>query len=113
MFAPGLVLEARWSARWTGETWSGTLAGRPVVVKRVDEAAGQHRRRQHAAGADRVEGPLERFEPGRAGRGAAPGRGLVQTWQPDHPVMRALLSGDAEKFYAVETDARQIGRAHV
>jgi primosomal protein N' (replication factor Y) len=44
---------------------------------------------------------------GRAGRGAAPGRGLVQTWQPEHPVMRALLSGDAERFYAAETDARR------
>jgi primosomal protein N' (replication factor Y) len=44
---------------------------------------------------------------GRAGRGERPGRGLVQTWQPEHPVMRALLSGEVESFYAAETDARE------
>ncbi|MDX7951947.1 primosomal protein N' [Lichenihabitans sp. Uapishka_5] len=44
---------------------------------------------------------------GRAGRGAKPGRGLIQTWEPDHPVMRALVSGDAERFYTAETDARR------
>ena len=43
---------------------------------------------------------------GRAGRGDRPGRGLVQTYQPDHPVMQALLSGDAARFYAEETDVR-------
>jgi primosomal protein N' (replication factor Y) len=45
---------------------------------------------------------------GRAGRGAKPGRALVQTYQPDHPVMAALLSGDAERFYAEETRAREM-----
>ena len=44
---------------------------------------------------------------GRAGRGERSGRGLVQTWQPDHPVMRALLSGDAERFYAEEIASRE------
>ena len=44
---------------------------------------------------------------GRAGRGERAGRGMVQTWQPDHPVMRALLSGDSERFYAEETRARE------
>ena len=44
---------------------------------------------------------------GRAGRGDKPGRGLVQTWQPDHPVMRALLSGDTERFYAEEIASRE------
>jgi primosomal protein N' (replication factor Y) len=43
---------------------------------------------------------------GRAGRGEKPGRGLLQTWQPDHPVIRALLSGDAERFYSEETQQR-------
>ncbi|MCA0405718.1 MAG: primosomal protein N' [Proteobacteria bacterium] len=44
---------------------------------------------------------------GRAGRGEKPGRGLLQTYQPDHPVIRALLSGDHERFYAEEIAARE------
>ena len=45
---------------------------------------------------------------GRAGRGERKGRGLVQTWQPDHPVIRALVSGDSERFYAEETRQRRL-----
>jgi primosomal protein N' (replication factor Y) len=44
---------------------------------------------------------------GRAGRGERPGRALVQTYQPDHPVIAALVSGEAERFYREETAARQ------
>ncbi|TVV74591.1 primosomal protein N' [Sphingomonas solaris] len=44
---------------------------------------------------------------GRAGRGAKPGRVLVQTREPKAPVIRALVSGDAESFYAAETEARR------
>jgi primosomal protein N' (replication factor Y) (superfamily II helicase) len=44
---------------------------------------------------------------GRAGRGDKPGRALVQTYQPEHPVMAALLSGDAKRFYEEETRARE------
>ncbi|MHB2168481.1 primosomal protein N' [Alsobacter sp. R-9] len=44
---------------------------------------------------------------GRAGRGDTAGRALIQTFQPDHPVMRALVSGDAERFYAEETAMRE------
>ncbi|MDP4004022.1 primosomal protein N' [Methylobacterium sp. NEAU K] len=44
---------------------------------------------------------------GRAGRGERPGRALVQTYQPEHPVIAALLSGDAERFYAEEIQARE------
>lgn len=44
---------------------------------------------------------------GRAGRGEKPGRALVQTYQPEHPVIAALLSGDAERFYAEEIAARE------
>ncbi|MCJ2070997.1 primosomal protein N' [Methylobacterium sp. J-030] len=44
---------------------------------------------------------------GRAGRGEKAGRALVQTYQPDHPVIAALLSGDAERFYAEEIQARE------
>jgi primosomal protein N' (replication factor Y) len=44
---------------------------------------------------------------GRAGRGAKPGRVLVQTREPDAPVIRALVDGDAEGFYRAETEARR------
>ncbi len=46
---------------------------------------------------------------GRAGRGERPGRALLQTFQPDHPVLRALLSGDVERFYREETEVRRAG----
>lgn len=44
---------------------------------------------------------------GRAGRGHTAGRALIQTFQPDHPVMKALVSGDIERFYAEETAMRE------
>jgi primosomal protein N' (replication factor Y) len=44
---------------------------------------------------------------GRAGRGIGLGRALVQTYQPEHPVIAALVSGEAERFYREETAARQ------
>ena len=44
---------------------------------------------------------------GRAGRAERPGRVLLQTWEPDHPVIRALVSGDREKFIASEAEARR------
>jgi primosomal protein N' (replication factor Y) len=44
---------------------------------------------------------------GRAGRGEKPGRALLQTWQKEHPVLRAMLSGDFERFYREETQARR------
>jgi primosomal protein N' (replication factor Y) len=47
---------------------------------------------------------------GRAGRGEKPGRALLQTYQPGHPVLRALLSGDFERFYAEETQERRNAR---
>jgi primosomal protein N' (replication factor Y) (superfamily II helicase) len=48
---------------------------------------------------------------GRAGRGAKPGRVLVQTYEPAAPVIQALVSGDAESFYAAETNARRTAEA--
>ena len=44
---------------------------------------------------------------GRAGRRDRPGRALIQTWVPDHPVMAALLAGDRDAFVAVEMAERQ------
>ncbi len=35
---------------------------------------------------------------GRAGRTGRKSLGLIQTYQPDHPVMRAIVSGDADAF---------------
>ena len=43
---------------------------------------------------------------GRAGRFGTKGRALVQSFQPEHPVMRAILSGDAERFYREEIAQR-------
>jgi primosomal protein N' (replication factor Y) len=44
---------------------------------------------------------------GRAGRGDKPGRVLVQTHDPDAPVIAALVSGDGPGFYTAETEARR------
>ncbi|MGB7768804.1 MAG: primosomal protein N', partial [Verrucomicrobiia bacterium] len=52
---------------------------------------------------------LLRQATGRAGRGEKPGRALIQTYQAEHPVIAALLSGDAERFYAVEAEQRRRG----
>jgi primosomal protein N' (replication factor Y) len=44
---------------------------------------------------------------GRAGRTGKASLGLLQTYQPDHPVMRAIVSGDSELFYERETAERE------
>ncbi|MER8655894.1 primosomal protein N' [Mesorhizobium sp. M0847] len=44
---------------------------------------------------------------GRAGRTGKKSLGLLQTFQPDHPVMRAIVSGDAEAFYEREITERE------
>ncbi|ETR77617.1 primosome assembly protein PriA [Afipia sp. P52-10] len=44
---------------------------------------------------------------GRAGREAGQGVGYLQTHQPQHPVMRALVTCDREAFYASEIEARE------
>ncbi len=44
---------------------------------------------------------------GRAGREDRPGRALVQTHVPEHPVMQALVSGDRDRFVAAELADRQ------
>ncbi len=44
---------------------------------------------------------------GRAGREIGRGQGYLQTHQPNHPVMRAIIAGDREAFYATEIEARE------
>jgi len=44
---------------------------------------------------------------GRAGRAERPGRVLIQTFDPDNPVMRALVAGNANAFYQVQKAERQ------
>jgi primosomal protein N' (replication factor Y) (superfamily II helicase) len=46
---------------------------------------------------------------GRAGRAEAPGRVMLQTFVPDHPVMQALVNRDLEAFMANESDSRREG----
>lgn len=52
---------------------------------------------------------LMRQVAGRAGRqaGARPGLALLQTHQPDHAVIRAILSGQDEAFWDAEAAGRQ------
>ena len=44
---------------------------------------------------------------GRAGRAERPGQALVQTHQPEHPAIRAILTGDDEGFWRAEAEARR------
>jgi primosomal protein N' (replication factor Y) len=48
---------------------------------------------------------------GRAGRGQKPGRVFIQTRMPDSQVIQSLIAGDAERFYAVETENRRHAQA--
>ncbi len=44
---------------------------------------------------------------GRAGREEGRGIGFLQTHQPEHPVMKALILGDREAFYSSEIELRE------
>ena len=44
---------------------------------------------------------------GRAGRGERPGRAVIQTYQPEHPAIRAVVAGDADAFYVAELALRE------
>lgn len=45
---------------------------------------------------------------GRAGRAERPGVALLQSHQPEHPVIQSILSGDEEEFWRAEADARRM-----
>ena len=44
---------------------------------------------------------------GRAGRADRPGRALLQTWTPEHPVLTALAAGDRDAFVEAEMAERE------
>ncbi|MBK1635590.1 primosomal protein N' [Rhodovulum adriaticum] len=50
---------------------------------------------------------LMRQVAGRAGRGADKGLALLQTFQPEHPVIRAILTGEEESFWQAEAAERR------
>ncbi len=50
---------------------------------------------------------LMRQVAGRAGRAEKPGLALLQTYQPEHPVIRAILAGDEVGFWTAESDERR------
>jgi primosomal protein N' (replication factor Y) len=50
---------------------------------------------------------LMRQVAGRAGRAEKQGEALLQTYQPEHAVIRAILAGDEEKFWAAEAGERK------
>jgi primosomal protein N' (replication factor Y) len=50
---------------------------------------------------------LMRQVAGRAGRSDRPGLALLQTYQPEHPVIRAILTGEDEAFWRAEARERE------
>jgi len=44
---------------------------------------------------------------GRAGRADKPGRAILQTWTPEHPVLQALAAGDRDAFVEAEMAERE------
>jgi primosomal protein N' (replication factor Y) len=50
---------------------------------------------------------LMRQVAGRAGRAARAGVAMLQTYQPEHPVIRAILGGDEQGFWQAEAALRQ------
>lgn len=50
---------------------------------------------------------LMRQVAGRAGRAERKGLALLQTYQPEHPVIRAILGGDEEAFWRAEAAERR------
>ncbi|TMV83533.1 primosomal protein N', partial [Thioclava sp. BHET1] len=51
---------------------------------------------------------LMRQVAGRAGRAEKAGVALLQSFQPEHPVIRAILTGDEEGFWQAEAEERRV-----
>ena len=47
---------------------------------------------------------------GRAGRTGKASTGLIQTYQPEHPVLKACVAGDTAAFYEAQLAERERGR---
>lgn len=47
---------------------------------------------------------------GRAGRGTHPGTVLLQTYQPDHPVLTAICAGNRDEFMNADMAARRVAQ---
>ena len=50
---------------------------------------------------------LMRQVAGRAGRSDKPGEAMLQTFQPEHPVIRAIMAGDEVGFWRAEAAGRE------
>ncbi|MDG1102338.1 MAG: primosomal protein N' [Ascidiaceihabitans sp.] len=50
---------------------------------------------------------LMRQVAGRAGRAEKPGTAMLQTYQPEHPVIRSILEGDEEGFWRAQAAERK------
>ncbi|HSE60932.1 MAG TPA: primosomal protein N' [Candidatus Saccharimonadales bacterium] len=46
---------------------------------------------------------------GRVGRGLLPGHVVIQSYQPDHPILKAAIARDYKGFYAAELQKRHAG----
>jgi primosomal protein N' (replication factor Y) (superfamily II helicase) len=44
---------------------------------------------------------------GRCGRGNQPGKAILQTYNPDHPTLQAVIGQDYQRFVATELEARR------
>ncbi|MBR3511271.1 MAG: primosomal protein N' [Alphaproteobacteria bacterium] len=47
---------------------------------------------------------------GRAGRGEFPGRVLLQTYQPEHPVITAICKGNRDEFMGQDMESRKMAQ---
>ena len=47
---------------------------------------------------------------GRAGRGTDPGRVILQTYQPEHPVMKAMVNNNPDEFVRLDLENRRLAK---